>query len=71
MRRERGRDFRNLRAQRRQGVRREIDVGIGLPSVSDKFTPNVKYVSGEKDGFKVDRAVILGVILDFAKTFGR
>jgi hypothetical protein len=49
----------------------KIDVGIGFPSVSERFTPVVKYVSGEKDGFKVDSAVILGVILDFAKTFGR
>jgi hypothetical protein len=47
----------------------KIDVGVGLPQLSEKFTPIVKYVSGEKDGFEYDQAVILGVIVDFAKTF--
>jgi hypothetical protein len=45
----------------------KIDVGVGFPSVSEKFTPMVKYVSGEKDGFKYDQAVILGFLMDFAK----
>ena len=47
----------------------KIDVGVGFPSVSEKFTPMVKYVSGEKDGFKYERAIIVGVLFDFAKTF--
>ncbi|MHB0968390.1 MAG: hypothetical protein ACYC7A_04825 [Thermoanaerobaculia bacterium] len=49
----------------------KIDVGIGFPAVSEKFTPIVKYVSGEKDGFEYDKAVIVGIIMDFAKGFLR
>lgn len=44
----------------------KIDVGFGLPRLTDKVV--LKYVSGEKDGFKYDRAIILGVVLQFAQS---
>jgi len=56
----------NLSATYHHELTGRIDIGVGLP-LSEKFTPIVKYVSGEKDGFKYDKAVIVGILLDLAK----
>ncbi len=56
----------NLSATYHHELTGKIDVGVGLP-LSEKFTPIVKYVSGEKDGFKYDKALIVGILLDLAK----
>jgi len=52
----------NLSATYHHELTGKIDAGVGLP-LAGKFTPIVKYVSGEKDGFKYDKALIVGILL--------
>lgn len=44
----------------------KVDLGVGL-DVSKKFTPVVKYISGNKDGFTYSNSVLVGILWDFAK----
>jgi hypothetical protein len=44
----------------------KIDVGVGL-DLTSTFTPILKYVSGEKDGFTYDKSVLVGFLFDLAK----